>query len=206
MPKRGYVGSSLASLKNMGDTLMAFKGGRVDVGFFAGDAGRKDESPKEAAARAARLARYTGAGEKPGFFKPGVEFAKRRAAVGRFSGEDQNLTNPELAQKHEFGIGVPRRSMLRMPLHLHGDKVLKDAKEDLRVQLQVVGRNPRAAARKLLARVGVAAENLVQEAFATRGFGSWKANAPATIALKGSDSPLIDTAQLRRAVASRAVL
>jgi hypothetical protein len=45
----------------------------------------------------------------------------------------------------------------------------------------------------------------VQEAFDTRGFGSWKPNAPETVELKGSDAPLIDSAQMRHAVDSRAV-
>jgi len=76
-----------------------------------------------------------------------------------------------------------------------------------------------------LKRVGVAAENIVQEAFETAGWGTWAANAYATILAKAkgnifkrkqqaaSDvfeggrhtSPLIDTGQLRRAIASRVV-
>lgn len=205
MAKRGYVGGSLKGLKALGEALSVLKGGRVDVGFFAGNAARGGEGPKAAEARKARTDKYLGAGERPGFFKQGMMYAKRRAKLAGRGGQEA-LTNPALAAKHEFGVGVPKRSMLRMPLHMHGDKVLKDAQNDVRTNLKSAGRNPRQAAKLMLDRVGIAAENLVQEAFATGGFGSWKPNAPETIRLKGSDSPLIDTAQLRRAVDSRAVL
>lgn len=204
MAKRGSVGSSLQGLKALAVALAALKAGRVDVGFFAGDAARSAEKPHAAASRSARRDKYLGAGEQKGYFKQGVEFAKRRARLG--APADEPMTNPDLAAKHEFGIGVPRRSMLRMPLHLHGDRVLKDAQDDARAQLKDVARNPKATAKKVLTRLGIGAENLVQDAFASGGFGTWAPNAPATIALKGSDAPLIDTAQLRRAVDSRVVL
>lgn len=204
MAKRGRVESSLVGLRALADAVAVLRGGRVDVGFFAGEAARTDETPAKAAARARRRARVLGEGSKPGFYKQGVAYAKNRAALG--DGEDEAMTNPQLAAKHEFGVGVPTRSMLRMPFHLHGDRVLKDAKADARVQLAQVARAPRRTAQKILDRVGIAGENLVQEAFATRGFGSWRPNAPLTIELKGSDAPLIDTAQLWRAVDSRAVL
>ncbi len=204
MAKKGSVESSLGGLRALADALNAVKKGRVDVGFFAGEAQRSEQSPAKAAARSKRVAKYIGAGAKPGFYKPGVDFAKRRAQMG--GREDEVLTNPEIAAKNEFGVGVPRRSMLRMPFHLHGDRILKDAQADARATLAEVGRAPQRTAKRLLDRVGIAGENLVQEAFDTRGFGSWKPNAPATVELKGSDAPLIDTAQMRRAVDSRAVL
>lgn len=206
MAKKGYVQSSLEGLRAFTQAMTTLKGARVDVGFFAGEAQRGDETPARAAARSKRMAKYIGAGSKPGFFKPGVEFAKRRAKVASLEGEDRILTNPEIAAKNEFGVGVPRRSMLRMPLHLHGDRVLKDAKVDATVQFKEVARAPVATAKRFLKRLGIAGENLVQEAFDTRGFGSWKPNAPLTIALKRSDAPLIDKGELRRAVDSRVVV
>ncbi len=205
MAKKGSVGSSLGGLKALAVALAAMRAGRVDVGFFAGEAQRGAETPAKAAARARRVGKATGAGDKPGYFKQGVAYAKNRAKLAADSGNEA-LTNPDIAAKNEFGIGVPRRSMLRMPFHLHGDKVLKDAQADAKAQLKEVGRAPERTAKRILDRVGIAGENLVQDAFDTRGFGSWKPNAPLTVELKGSDSPLIDTAQLRRAVDSRAVL
>lgn len=204
MAKRGSVSSSLGGLRSIAQALYAFKGGRVDLGFFAGEAARAPEGKSKAAARAARVAKYTGEGSKPGFYKQGVDFSKKRAQVRNIAPE-MGLTNPEVAAKNELGLGVPKRSMLRMPLHLHGDKVLKDAQEDVRAQLKTVGKNPQLAAKKMLDRLGIAGENLVQEAFATGGFGSWKPNAPLTVELKGSAAPLIDSSQLRHAVDSRTV-
>lgn len=205
MAKRGSVESSLGGLRQFAEALNAVRSGRVDVGFFAGEAARSPLTAKQSAAKAARVAKYGGAGSKPGFYKQGVDFAKKREALKKIK-PDEGATNPEIAAKNEYGVGVPRRSMLRMPFHLHGDKILKDAQADAREQLKNAGKNPRATAKKLLDRVGIAGENLVQEAFNTRGFGSWAPNAPMTIELKGSDAPLIDTAQLRHAVDSRAVL
>jgi hypothetical protein len=214
MAKKGYVGSSLQGLRDLAETLSAVKKGRVDVGFFAGEAQRGPEKPTAAAARSRRVGKLIGQGSKAGYYKQGVYHANMRKKLGYTGaayqrppeGGDAVLTNPELAAKHEYGVGVPRRSMLRMPFHLHGDKVLKEAQADARVQLAQLQRNPRGTAKKLLDRVGIAGENLVQEAFDTRGFGSWKPNAPLTVELKGSDAPLIDSAQMRHAVDSRAVL
>lgn len=204
MAKKGRVQASLQGLALLGATLAAVKGGRVDVGFFAGKAARGPETVAKAAARARRVAKATGAGSKPGFYKQGIAYAQNREKLAERTEEPAD--NPSLAAKHEFGVGVPRRSMLRVPLHLHGDKVLKDARADVRATLKDLGRDSHRTAARLLARVGVGAENLVQEAFETEGFGTWKPNAPLTVALKGSDAPLIDTGEMRRAVDSRAVL
>jgi phage gpG-like protein len=58
---------------------------------------------------------------------------------------------------------------------------------------------------KLMARLGISAENAVQLAFATRGFNQWQPNFLATILRKKSSSPLIDTGQLRRSITSKVV-
>lgn len=205
MPKRGRVSASMDGLRRLGEALNAMRKGRVDVGFFAGEAERNGESPAKAAARARRRAKLTGEGSRPGFYKQGVGYAKTRATLARGQNAE-GLTNPEIAAKHEFGLGVPRRSMLRMPLHLHGDKVVAAAKADAARSLREAARAPKKTAEKVLKRVGIAAEGLVDEAFETGGFGSWKPLAPLTVELKGSAAILIDTAQLRRAVDSRAVL
>lgn len=208
MAKRGSVESSLVGLRSLVEALTSIRKGRVDLGFFAGDASRT-----ESAAHGKRVAKYIGAGSKDGYFKQGVDFSNKRKKLGYTGaahqrapeGQDEPMTNPEIAAKNEFGVGVPRRSMLRMPLHLYGDRIVKEAKADATEQLKNVGRAPQAAAKRILTRLGIAGENLVQEAFDTGGFGSWAQNSPTTIALKGSDAPLIDTAQLRRAVDSRVV-
>lgn len=111
-------------------------------------------------------------------------------------------TNAELGAIHEFGSksrGIPARSFLRMPLTVSRKELMAQAGKD------AAGTLFAGKAKLWLTRIGIAAENVVQGAFQTSGFGSWKPNAPSTIARKKSDKPLIDTAQLRRAIASRVV-
>lgn len=55
----------------------------------------------------------------------------------------------------------------------------------------------------IFADIGIAGESQIQEAFDTRGFGTWKENAPSTVESKGSDAPLIDDGTLRAAVTHR---
>ncbi len=131
---------------------------------------------------------------------------KHRIQVGIFGNktdrDDTTETNAEIGAKNEFGSfseKIPARSWLRMPLQTHGKELGKTAKAES-ANL--------AAAGKLglfLKRMGIAAEGIIQQGFRTSGWGSWAPNAPSTIEAKGSDKPLIDSAQLRRGVASRVV-
>jgi hypothetical protein len=52
-------------------------------------------------------------------------------------------------------------------------------------------------------RLGAAGRAIIIQAFSTSGWGTWKANSPVTIILKGSDKPLIDTGSLRRSIVWR---
>ncbi|PHS61072.1 MAG: hypothetical protein COB09_19175 [Thalassobium sp.] len=58
---------------------------------------------------------------------------------------------------------------------------------------------------KVYALLGVKAEEIVQDGFATGGFGKWPALESSTIARKGSSGILIDTAELRKSVTSDVV-
>ncbi len=137
-------------------------------------------------------------------FVKGVD-DKHQVQVGIFGNKSSRhnkggLTNADVGAIHEFGSysrHIPMRSFLRMPLHTQGHQILKQV---------VPGSKELIAAGKmvmLLKRLGIACENVVQAAFASRGFGTWPANKPSTVRRKGSDAPLIDTAQLRRSIASR---
>lgn len=109
------------------------------------------------------------------------------------------LTNPELGAIHEFGSkqrSIPARSFLRMPIATNGDEIAKNAGDGM-AQLMTEGQ-----VLTFFKRLGIAAEAVVLKAFETAGFGQWAPNAPSTVSRKGSSSPLIDTGQLRRAVAS----
>lgn len=115
-------------------------------------------------------------------------------------------TNADLGAKHEFGYVVsdgafkgamvPARSFLRMPFRTHIEVVLQMVKP--RVTSMLAAGNIGG----FFAVLGIAAEKLVDRAFDTSGWGTWKANAPTTVILKGSDKPLIDKGFLRRSISS----
>lgn len=113
-------------------------------------------------------------------------------------------TNAEIGFLNEFGSltkHIPARSFLGMPLRLYLAEYLVKKKAFSQAEVEKA-----VKAGKLLdlaKKVGIVAEEVIQEAFATRGFGNWAPNAPSTIEQKGSSSPLIDTGQLRRSITSK---
>lgn len=130
------------------------------------------------------------------------ESVKTKEGLNKPGKNPSVLTNAEIGLKHEKGVlseNIPRRSFLMMPLELKfskytgavGQSVMKGLTAE---NIKFVYKN-----------IGIIAEGIIQRAFATRGFGKWKPNAPLTIALKGSDAPLIDTAQLRKSITSTVV-
>ena len=108
--------------------------------------------------------------------------------------------NPSLGFVHEFGNAkkkIPERSFIRMPLMLHLAPLLEG--KDWITSLMKRG------VKRTLGFLGVLGEDCIQEAFATGGYGNWPALAPRTIARKKSSRILIESAQLRKAVASKVV-
>jgi hypothetical protein len=115
-------------------------------------------------------------------------------------GTRSTLTNAELGLIHELGSverGIPKRSFLRMPISEKSKEILADAFKGA-VELLAKG-----DIKGILKRLGIACEKWIQYAFATRGFGSWVPDQQETVRRKGSNAPLIDTAQLRRSIASQ---
>lgn len=116
------------------------------------------------------------------------------------SREDKSfLTNSDIGFKHEFGSrseNIPKRSFLREPMmeKLNDDVIKK------RLKLKKIIES--LDMKSFFVTLGIIGESVVQRAFSTRGFGKWPPNSPATIARKKSDSPLIDTAQLRKSITS----
>ena len=116
--------------------------------------------------------------------------------------------NAEIGYVNEFGkmTGYPRipaRSFIRMPLNLFFREKLKEKKS--LGEKQFLEALESGKADEFMAKVGLVAEETIQEAFATHGFGMWSPNAPYTVEMKKSDSPLIDTGQLRRAITSKVI-
>ncbi len=115
-------------------------------------------------------------------------------------GSHSTLTNAELGLVHELGSverGILPRSFLRMPISQKSKEILADAFKGAPELLR------QGNIRGILARLGVSCEKWIQLAFATHGFGSWQPDKQATARRKGSNAPLIDTAQLRRSIASQ---
>lgn len=112
------------------------------------------------------------------------------------------LTNAEIGFIHENGsqaLRIPRRSFLEMPLNLK----IPDYYAKLGPQLMRAINDGNI--RKMYVDLGIKGEQIVQQAFASRGFGQWAPNAPYTIQKKKSSQPLIDTAQLRKSISSDVV-
>lgn len=113
-----------------------------------------------------------------------------------------DIDNATVGAKMEFGVfseNIPARSWLRMPLYTRQRQIMEKAGPYFKVAM--TKKNPMLFWKI----VGIAAEDQIMEAFKTQGWGSWKDNAPLTVALKGFNRPLIDTRQFERAVSSQVV-
>jgi len=116
-----------------------------------------------------------------------------------FLPENEAKTNADIGLTHEMGSmarHIPRRSFLEMPLTLKMPEYAARFGQDLMKAIDEGNLKP------AFIRLGIKGEQVVQTAFASRGFGIWPANAPSTVSRKGSAQPLIDTAQLRRSITS----
>lgn len=157
-----------------------------------------------------------------------IEGLKQRPdiQVGVFSGKtarpDGELTNAALAQIHEYGSpehNIPPRSMLRVPIAEHSKEIMEPFKGQAESFLA------KSSLLKLYKLIGVAAEKIVQQAFATGGFGKWASLKYATLLAKNKGSLkkrkgtlaqiyagqvgegiLIDSGQLRRSFSSRVIM
>lgn len=127
--------------------------------------------------------------------------------VGIFSnrtdrkGTDE-VDNAYIGLTHELGSferHIPIRSWLVMPLRVSQNEIVKKATVGM-VDLLAEGRMDR-----VLKDLGFACEDAVLAAFKSGGFGTWKPLKASTVKRKGSSAILIDTGQLRRAVASQVV-
>ncbi|RTL04659.1 hypothetical protein EKK58_10135 [Candidatus Dependentiae bacterium] len=116
--------------------------------------------------------------------------------------EDSNITNAQiglLQEKGSLSRNIPRRSFLMMPLQTKLPDYVSRIGNYFYQSLET------GDIKKAYSMTGLLAESIIQRAFATRGFGKWAKNSPYTIMMKGSDSPLIDTSQLRKSITSTVV-
>lgn len=118
-------------------------------------------------------------------------------------GSDSSLTNATLMLIMMFGSitkNIPPRDPLLAPILRHRrDLIRKLGGGQMKAAFE------RRDYKAMFALLGVAGEEIVQQAFETSGDGTWPPNRPATIKAKGSSKPLINTSQLRRSVSSDVV-
>ena len=112
--------------------------------------------------------------------------------VGRYP---NGLSIVDVGQKHEFGIGVQRRSFLRMPFIVEQktiDKAIATSwKKIAEGKSQTI---------KEFGILGIVGQNISKDAFATGGFGKWEKLKSATEKAKGSTEILLDTGKLVQSI------
>lgn len=150
------------------------------------------------------------------------QYKNHYVKIGVFGGNAPNGESyPSIALLHEFGSetprtfvykgkkitikGVPTRSFLRVPINNHIKKLKGETyKQGGTVEKALILDFTHGYTGVALKLLGANAEAIVQEAFDTQGYGQWERNINQEyIALKGSDTPLIDTGGLRKAVTSQ---
>jgi hypothetical protein len=115
--------------------------------------------------------------------------------------EASDMTNADIGLAHEKGVksqNIPRRSFIEVPLRTK-DLDLNKVKASL-WQAFTTGKS---TIKEAYTKLGIAAENIIQGAFKTGGYGQWAPLDEKTIKRKKSASILIDTAQLRKSITSR---
>jgi hypothetical protein len=117
---------------------------------------------------------------------------------------EQELRMSELGVIQEFGSmsrNIPRRSFLEMPLEVRQTVLIQAlGKQGIKKDIEA------GKIKSVYAKLGVVAEEIIQDAFSSGGFGHWLDNADSTISRKGSDDPLIDKGELRRSITSEVVV
>ena len=123
--------------------------------------------------------------------------------MGAKAGEDHGgINNASIGAVHEFGSTnheIPGRSFLRMPLFMKTTEILESVKKNSLMPIAL------GNFRQVLVNLGIACENIIDTAFNTSGFGTWKKLKARTISKKIGQNPmpLINTSQLRRSIMSQ---
>jgi hypothetical protein len=120
--------------------------------------------------------------------------------------------NPSLGAVHEFGlaytirstgatVAIPQRSFIQMPLAQHLDATVRKDDTDWISSLMTRG------VARTLQKLGKLAEDTIQEAFNTKGWGQWPALQPSTVWSKKQNKTaiLIETTQMRKAITSEVI-
>jgi phage gpG-like protein len=121
--------------------------------------------------------------------------SNQRSAV---AGETKTPGNAEIGAIHEFGTAtIPERSFLRMPVTKYLGKKLEELGPDTGEALAVKCLKQESL-RPFMEIVGITAVGVINEAFASGGFGEWAPHSPGYE--NNTGMLLVDTTQLRNAV------
>lgn len=100
----------------------------------------------------------------------------------------------QVGAAHEYGLGVPRRSFIRVPMDKEADKI----KSALQSGFKSVMNGGDTLTN--LNKVGFVAQNISKTAFKNQGYGQWTDIKEETKARKGSSKILFDTGRLVQSV------
>ncbi len=123
----------------------------------------------------------------------------RIGILGNTNSRTEGLSNATIGAIHELGSEerkIPKRSFLKMPIEVKQKEIANFAL--IYMQKDIKNYN---TFKTSLTKIGLFTRGMIQQAFSTKGFGTWAPNTSFTIKKKGSSSPLIDTGQLRRSIA-----
>ena len=130
----------------------------------------------------------------PGYVKVGI--------LGN-SQHEGGTTNAEIGVVHEFGNKegtIAPRSFLRMPLQHEGKQITA---EMVALKPKIEKAFAKGDIKMFFNSLAILAEQAVDKAFETGGFGMWKAKQPRK---DGKNSPLIVTGELRGSISSQVVI
>lgn len=129
-----------------------------------------------------------------------VPSAKVGIIASKDTRKDGKATNAEIGAAHEFGTQhLPMRSFLRMPLATQLNKYLESSGAFTRQALDQVAETK--SLDNYVKKIAVVAEGVVQEAFATGGFGQWPPWQTPNYT-NNANMLLVDSAQLRNSIGS----
>lgn len=119
--------------------------------------------------------------------------------LGDKSARDGKTSNAAIGAAHEYGTTeLPIRSFLRTPLNDHLSEYLQNAGAFDPATFKDIIKE--GSILNWVKKIGVVAEQVVQEAFASGGFGQWK---PSNMDHKKVKQTLIETQQLRNSITSK---
>lgn len=118
----------------------------------------------------------------------------------KISRKDDGINNAELLFIHTNGSvlqGIPARPVIEPAIEdkENKPKILRELKEALAMGMS----GDKNKAGMALKRAGMVGQNAARAWFVNPKNG-WEPNSPATIAVKGSEKPLIDTGQMRKSI------